>query len=199
MLIAALRLSIHYSRCYGTSYIILTRAFWFFLFLHGGIAALLFLPLRLRPGDWPSVSPWLFAVVAPLLVNQLLKLRPLDFPETTGPLSRFRDQFRKDFEQRMIDQEFTVIRNVVGPYAKGRSLFEVRALALQNIPLQLPARKAAAFRNSLLDAKTVEDVLELFIRHVGKESFQFVFGRESTETTALASLPLFDELNRQAA
>jgi hypothetical protein len=199
MFIAALRLLTRTDQTHGRSYVTFTAMFFLYLAFHGLAALLPFLAYQLWPQSWQpliTMSPWLMAVISPLVVNEILKVDGLDLPEATGPFATFRAQVRSDFEHRMIDAEFAAMRKYIAQFAEGMTLFTVTAMALQNVPLQLAAEKAVAFREALRNAKTTEDAMELYIRHIGKKSFRTVFGRTSKRKT-LAGTPLFDEFERR--
>jgi hypothetical protein len=202
MFIAALRLLTDDDEGQGRTHVTITFPFLQYLLFHGLAAIMPFLPYRFWPESWlplVSVSPWLVAVVAPLVVNQLLKLEGLDLPKATGPLSKFRDQLRRGFEHRMIEAEYVAMRTFTAPFAQDANLFVVREQMLRNIPPRLPATTANAFRDALRDTKTVEDAMELYIRHIGRKLFLHVFAKkQESEKPNLIPLPLFDEWEKRS-
>lgn len=202
MFIAALRLLNEDVEGQGRSHVTVTFPFLQYLFFHGLAAVMPFLPYRLWPESWQplvTISPWLMAGLAALVVNQLLKLEGLDLPEATGPLSRFRDQLTRGFEHRMIEAEYVRMRKFLEPFAQDANLFLVREQMLRHIPLRLPEATAKAFRESLRETKTVEDAMELYIRHIGRKAFLLVFSKKQESVKPnLIPLPLFDDWEKRS-
>jgi hypothetical protein len=192
--LAALRLLTRHDKVHRRAYILITPTFWLYLVLHGIGAVVPFLVYWFWPNDWSSLftaSPWLVALLTPLVVNQILRLKGFDFPDATGPLSRFSNDVQRDFGHRMIDEQFAAMRGFIAPYAKGVNRFEAHTLASRNIPLQLPRQEADGFREAIATASTAEEVMELYIRHIGMNSFLFVFKKKEDED--LAQLLLFPD------
>lgn len=194
--LAALRLLTRRDKVHRRSYVLITRTFYSYLFIHGAGAVVPFLVYWFWPNDWSplfTASPWLVATITPFVVNRMLKLNGLDFPDATGPLSQFSDAVQQDFGHRMIDEQFAAMRTLIAPHAKGVSRSEAHALASRHIPLQLPDKQADAFRRAIEGASTAEDVMELYIRHIGMHSFRLFFKKKVEDEHA--QLVLFPERN----
>jgi hypothetical protein len=192
--LAALRLLTRHDNVHRRNYVFVTRTFCFHLFIQGIAAVVPFLVYWFWPNNWSAIftaPPWLVAIASPLFVNRLLKLEGLDFPNATGPLSRFANELRRDFDQRMVDEQFAAMRNFIAPYARGVSHFEAYTLASRNVPLQLPEEPREAFRKALEASNTAEEVMELYIRHIGMQSFLTFFKKKNEED--LAQLLLFPD------
>jgi len=190
--LAALRLLTRSDKIHPRSYIFVTRTFWLHLLAHG-IAAIVPFPVYwFWPTNWSpllTASPWFVAIASPLFINGLLILQGLDIPNATGPLSQFGDALRKDFEHRMRDEQFAAMRGFIAPHAEGVGYDEAYALALAYKPLQMSEHEVKAFEQAIRGVRTAEEVMELYIRHVGMNSFRFVYKKKNAEE--LAQLLLF--------
>jgi|GEM_PF-2378500 len=190
--LAALRLLTRSDEIHPRSYVFITRTFWLHLFGHGVAAIVPFPVYWFWPTNWAplfTASPWFVAIASPLFINGMLILQGLDIPNATGPLSQFGDAVRKDFEHRMRDEQFAAMRRFIAPYAGGVGYDEAYALALAHIPRQMPEDEANIFQQAIRAAKTAEEVMELYIRHIGMNSFRFVYKKKKAED--LAQLLLF--------
>lgn len=192
--LAALRLLVRRDKVHRRSYVLITHTFWIYLFIHGIGAVVPFLVYWLWPRNWSplfTASPWLVALVTPFVVNRMLKLNGLDFPDATGPLSRFGDEVQRDFGHRMIDEQFAAMSALIAPHAKGVTRTEAHSVASRHIPMQLPEKQADAFRKAIDGAASTEEIMELYIRHIGINSFRFFFKMKPDEE--VAQLLLFPE------
>jgi len=192
--LAALRLLTRSDTIHPRSYIFVTRTFWLHLSAHA-IAAIIPFPVYwFWPTNWSpllTASPWFVAIASPLFINGLVILQGLDIPNATGPLSRFGEALRRDFEQRMMDEQFAAMRRFIAPYAESVNYDEALALALRKIPLQMLEQDAEAFRQAIFGVRTAEEVMELYIRHIGMNSFRLVYKKKNPEE--LAQLLLFPD------
>jgi hypothetical protein len=190
--LAALRLLTRSDKIHPRSYVFITRTFWLHLLAHGIAAVVPFPVYWFWPTNWApllTASPWFVAIASPLFINGMVILQGLDIPNATGPLSQFSDAVRKDFEQRMRDEQFAAMRGFIAPYAGGVAYDEAYALALANIPLQMSEDEANIFQQAIRTVRTAEEVMELYIRHIGMNSFRFVYQKKNAEE--LAQLLLF--------
>jgi hypothetical protein len=178
MLLAAVRLVTRYDKQHGSSYLVVTPASRLYVLLHG-LAALVPFPIFEYWGKkWAFLGPFpplFLAAVAVLFINQMLKLEGLDLPEATGRLSKLRAAVHGYVNQHLANEEHALMRTFLAPYTRNRELDEVRALELLNIPMQLREDRKKACRKAISNAQTIEDAMELYIRHVGMESFLCMF------------------------
>lgn len=206
MVIAALRLWTQYDNVRGRHHIVVTLPLILYIFLSSlffGAAALLpFLPYGVWPQSWRSfvtVDPLVVAVLAPLVVNGLIKLDGFDLPQAIGPLSKLGYDICESIKKAMVNEEYIVLRDLIDPFAEGANLHIVLREMLRSIPIMLADEKANAFRVALNGVKTVEEALELYIRHIGKSVFiKILAPRLNAAMRALAPTPLFDALERVA-
>lgn len=190
--LAAVRLLLRRDGKIARRYVFVTGPFLLYVFVHSLAALMPFLPHAFWAGSGlplASLPPWFIACSAPFLVNRLLKFEGFEIPEATGPLSRFRDEIRRELEERMIAAEFIAMRDYLAPFTKGRHLGMVVQQILDSIPAQWPPEKADALRRELPAAKTVEAAMELFVRHVDKKIFRYVFSEPQ-----VAQLSLFERV-----
>jgi len=194
MVLAALRLRTETDIRYGRSYLHVTPAFRLYVFLHGFVALLPF-PLQLfwakETSTLISTSPWVVAVATPLFVNKLVRLQGLDLSQATGLFNRFRINVSTWIHEVLIDWENSAMHRFIEPFAKDMGVEEARILMSLHLPIHLSSEKEAAVRAALLDARTVERTMEIYIRMIGKHSFVALFG-ERLKEKKLAPTPLFD-------
>jgi hypothetical protein len=199
MVLAALRLWTEYDAQRGRHHVVLTIPLIIHIFLsslvHGAAALLPFLPYGFWPDSlrtWVRIDPWAVSVLAPLIVNRLLSLEGFDLLKALGSLGKFARDVQQTLRQSMVEEEYIVLREVIDPIAEKTDLRVAKREMRRSIPPMLAADKQEAFEMALKDAATVEDGMELYIRHIGKRTFLKVLAPRLDEAMRAVQLALFE-------
>jgi hypothetical protein len=124
-------------------------------------------------------SPYIQAIVIGISVKAVLHINifTLTSGKTATPIGF--ETFTRFFEAGLLRDlkffEFMKINGYLAGYVKNLTLEEARAKAKANIPPALAKEEREEFILDIDDAKTVQEVLELFLRFAGHKAFEWAF------------------------
>ena len=125
-------------------------------------------------------SPWVQAIAVGLTTKAFLHINLFNVTVGSQPMPVGLETLVQLFEPALLRtillDEFNAVRNYIQPYAdKYSDLGADKVKIAQNIPPTLPPQERAAFDSDLDKTNAVIDAMELFLRFLGRASFNRVF------------------------
>lgn len=124
--------------------------------------------------------PWVQAIAVGLTTKAFLHINLFNVTVGSQPMPVGLETLVQLFEPALLRtillDEFNAVRNYAQPHAdKHSNLPDDKGKIKRNIPSTLPAQERAAFESDLDKTDTVIDAMELFLRFVGRATFNRVF------------------------
>jgi hypothetical protein len=163
------------------------RALYTYALVYGAVAFVVTLAFQMLALDGtirvtgPGLSsPWVRAIVVGVTVKAFLHINL--FNVTIGSqsmpvgLETFVQLYEPALVRTIVFDEFSEVRTYIQPYAaRHPDLADVKTKIKANIPPALSKEECGAFENDIDKAGTVIEALHLYLRFVGRKTFERVF------------------------